>query len=161
MHINPDHFLETEHGRVITHERNMAAWERSYAALDAALLDAGPATRVYVLIGPQGSGKSTWARSRHRAEPDAILFDAILVKQSERAPIVAAARARGVGVIAVWFTTPLEVCIARNAARPADEVVVERAIRNVHAALEAPGLAEGFERIIAVAADESGGDALS
>jgi hypothetical protein len=150
VHINPDHFLQTEHGRVTTHERNMAAWASCYEALRAALRDAGPATKVYVLIGPQGAGKSTWASARHRSEPDAICFDAILVKRSERRPILTAARARAVGAIAVWFRTPLEVCLARNAARPEDEVVAERAIRNVHAAVEPPGLDEGFEQILEV-----------
>jgi predicted kinase len=157
VHINPDHFLQTERGRVITHERNMAAWEQSYVALHAALRDAGPATKVYVLVGPQGSGKSTWARSRHRAEPDAIFFDAILVKRSERRPILTAAHARSVRAIAVWFTAPLEVCLARNAARPEDELVPERAIRNVHAAVEPPDLDEGFERILEVHVDDAGG----
>jgi hypothetical protein len=42
------------------------------------------------------------------------------------------------------------VCLARNAARPEDEVVAERAIRNVHAAVEPPGLDEGFEQILEV-----------
>jgi len=156
VHINPDHFLETENGRVITHELNLAAWAKCFAALDAALHVAVPSTRLYVLVGPQGAGKSTWAADRHRSEPDAIFFDAILVKRSERGPILAAARAHSAGAIAVWLRTPLDICIARNSARPEDEVVAERAIRNVHAAVEPPSLEEGFERIIEVHASETG-----
>jgi predicted kinase len=72
---------------------------------------------------------------------DAIFFDAILVKRSERKPIIDAAKTHGVQVIAIWLKTPLEMCIARNAIRPSDELVDERAIRNVHAAIEPPGLA--------------------
>jgi predicted kinase len=52
--------------------------------------------------------------------------------------------------VAVWFDTALDVCIARNAARPVDERVPEQAIRNVHAALEPPTLEEGFAEILVV-----------
>ena len=61
-HINPDHFLQTDTGRVITPELNAAAWRRSYQAFDAALFHSTEATTFYVLVGPQGAGKSTWAR---------------------------------------------------------------------------------------------------
>jgi len=154
VHINPDHFLETPAGRVMTHERNNEAWRLSYRALHQALADAGPETAVYVLVGAQGSGKSTWARRLLHAQPHAIVFDAILVKHRERSPIVAAAEARGVRAVAVWFRTPLAVCLARNSARPPDEVVPEHAVSNVYAAMEPPSRSEGFERVIEVLADE-------
>ncbi len=157
MHINPDHFLETESGRVTTPERNQRAWEQCFEALGEALRSATSATRVFVLVGPQGAGKSTWARSRAAADADAIFFDAILVKRSEREPILAAARAHSVGAVAVWFRTPLDVCIARNASRPEDELVPEQAIRNVFAAVEPPSTAEGFEHVIEIHAEETRG----
>ena len=59
MHINPDHFLETAAGRVTTPERNAEAWKQCFELLDAALQSSDASTKVYVLIGPQGSGKST------------------------------------------------------------------------------------------------------
>ena len=65
-------------------------------------------------------------------------------------PIVSSAKAHLLGVIAVFFKTPLEVCLSRNADRPADEVVPERNVRNVYAAIEPPTIAEGFEQIIEV-----------
>lgn len=151
MHINPDHFLQTPAGRITTPERNALAWQSCFAALDVALSRARPGTRVYVLIGPQGSGKSTWARWRKVEEPDAIIFDAILVKRSERRPILESVRQHSSAAIAVWFQTPLDVCLARNAARPPDEIAAEQGIRNVHAALEPPGDAEGFAGIIEIA----------
>jgi hypothetical protein len=40
MHINPDHFLETDAGRLTTPERNKVAWKRCFEALDLALQDA-------------------------------------------------------------------------------------------------------------------------
>lgn len=153
MHINPDHFLETENGRVWTAELNRRAWEQCHEALEAALARATPRTRLYLMVGPQGAGKSTWARARRAAEPEAVIFDAILVQRSERGPLIATARRFGVPAIAVWFTTPLEVCLARNVSRPADEVANERGLRNVFAALEPPSLDEGFEAVLEVHAD--------
>jgi predicted kinase len=150
MHINPDHFLETDAGRVTTRERNMDAWEKCFRALDLALHDANLNSKVFVMVGPQGAGKSTWVDNNAEAMPDAIVFDAILVKRSERKPIIEAAKARGVQVVAVWLKAPLEVCIARNAKRPSDELVNELALRNVHAAIEPPRLDEGFVEIIEV-----------
>ncbi len=150
IHINPDHFLQTDAGRVFTSELNVEAWKRSYEALTVALLNATAAATIYVLVGPQGSGKSTWARTLVENDDQAIVFDAILVKQSEREPILRAARARQVPSIAVWFRTPLETCLARNATRPQDEVVPERGVRNVHAAVEPPTTAEGFHSILEV-----------
>ena len=150
MHINPDHFLETPEGRVTTHDLNNEAWRASYRAFHQALAAATPDTEVYVLIGSQGSGKSTWAKSLAKRLPTAIIFDAILVKHRERSPILAAAEAKGLRAVAVWFRTPLELCLARNAARPPDEVVAEQAIKNVFAAIEAPSLSEGFAQVIEV-----------
>ena len=157
IHINPDHFLQTDSGRVITPELNARAWKQSYEALDTSLQTATPDTTLYVLVGAQGAGKSTWARSLVRDDDGVIVFDAILVERSEREPIVRAAAAHGISKrIAVWFRTPLELCLARNAARPQDEVVPEPGIRNVHAAVEPPTTDEGFDSIIDVFPHELG-----
>ena len=100
---------------------------------------------------PAGRGeRGPWARKLVHHDSRAIVFDAILVKESEREPLLRAARAYPISTIAVWFRTPLEACLTRNAARPKDEVVPERAVRNVHAAVEPPTMEEGFHRIIEV-----------
>ena len=150
VHINPDHFLQTSVGRVTTPEKNAEAWVKCFTALNAALERAALSTKVYVLIGAQGSGKTSWATRKATEDPDAIIFDAILVKQSERAPILAGALERGLVTVAVWFRTPLDVCLARNAARPADEIAREQGIRNVYAAVEPPTRDEGFDHIIEI-----------
>jgi len=150
VHINPDHFLQTADGRVTTPERNAEAWQQCFTALDTALQSSNVSTRVYLLIGPQGSGKSTWARRKRIEEPHSIFFDAILVKRSERSPILAKTRERGVPAVAVWFRTPLAVCLTRNAARPIDEIAAEQGIRNVYAAVEPPSFAEGFEEVVEI-----------
>jgi hypothetical protein len=50
----------------------------------------------------------------------------------------------------VWFRAPLADCLARNGARPPEELVNERALRNVFAAVEPPTQDEGFARIVEV-----------
>jgi hypothetical protein len=149
-HINPDHFLETPNGRVWTEAANAAAWEASRRALEESLSAAPPGARLYLLVGAQGAGKSTWARRRVRDDGRALVFDAILVRRSERAPLLSRAALQGIPAVAVWFRTPLEVCLARNAARAADEVADEGGLRNVFAALEPPSVDEGFEEVINV-----------
>jgi hypothetical protein len=151
MHINPDNYLQTPAGRVTTPERNKVAWDKCYEVLEAAARQVAPSTKVYLLVGPQGSGKSTWARARSAEHSVDIFFDAILVKRSERARVLEIVRPFELGAIAVWFQTPLQSCLARNAQRPEDEVVSEQAIRNVFAALEPPSIEEGFEDVLIVA----------
>lgn len=150
MHFNPDHFLETAHGRVTTPERNRDAWIACWIGYGAALARAEASTVLYLMVGAQGSGKSVQARAIRAAEPQAIVFDAILVKRNERAPLLAAAREQGVPAVAVWMKTPLATCLARNAARPADQVADETGLRNVFAALEPPTVEEGFMRIVEI-----------
>ena len=110
-----------------------------------------PSTKAYLLVGPQGAGKSTWARSRSAEHSTDIYFDAILVKRSERARVLAIVRPYGIDAIAVWFQTSLETCSARNAQRPDDEIVAEQAILNVFVALEPPSVEEGFKEVLIVA----------
>jgi predicted kinase len=157
VHLNPDHFLDTPCGRPITPERNRWAWQQCFNALPSGLIAAAAARApLYVLVGAQAAGKTTWARTVLEREPRAVVFDAILVKTSERAPVLAAARHHAVAAVAVWFRTPLAACLARNAARPPDELVDERALRNVFAAVEPPTEDEGFIRVVEVARDMVG-----
>ena len=154
MHLNPDHFLETPAGRIWTAELNAQAWARCFEELPGALAVASQrGACLYVMVGAQGSGKSTWARTRAQREPDAVIFDAILVKREERAPILAAAARYEVPAIAVWLETPLEECISRNRSRAADEFADEVGLRNVYAALEPPSEEEGFSSVWRVPSD--------
>lgn len=148
--ISPDRYLETPDGRVFTPERNARAWQQCRQDLLQALAHADCNTVLYLLIGAQGAGKSTWASAHGKQQPDSIVFDAILVQRAERAALLAAAAQAQVPAIAVWFQTSLAQCLARNAARAADQVANASGLRNVFAALEPPSLDEGFCRIVQV-----------
>ncbi|MFT3800993.1 MAG: AAA family ATPase [Burkholderiaceae bacterium] len=150
MHINPDHYLETPTGRVLTPERNAMAWRQCFVDLAQALRAREKPSRLYVLVGAQGAGKSTWAANQKLADPGCVIFDAILVKRSERKPILDEAVHSGIPAVGVWFQTPLRLCLQRNACRPADQIADERGLRNVFAALEPPAIEEGFSSVLVV-----------
>ena len=150
MHINPDHYLETVSGRVFTSERNQMAWAKCFHDLENEIINNSSVQIVYVLIGCQAAGKSTWADKKIKEEPYNIIFDAILVKKEERGPILEIARFHNIECVAVMFKTPLSICIERNNNRTLDTKVDEQALKNVFAAIEAPTLDEGFTSIIFV-----------
>jgi predicted kinase len=157
-HINPDHYLETETGRVFTPERSDGAWQRAYSALSVALSNAHARTELYVVVGVQGAGKSTWIASNiNRLSVHAIFFDAALPAKLHRERVVAHALQCDVPAIAVWVNVPLEVALARNRERADDEQVPEAAVRSVFAMLERPTTEEGFARVIEVGLTETVG----
>ncbi len=149
MHINPDHYLETEKGRILSPERNQKAWRQCFLALQEAL-SSKTIKNTYLLIGCQASGKSTWAKQHLLQYPNDLIFDAILVKKSERKAILHQINATHLPCIAVWFQTPLEMCFVRNSLRPLNEQVNVQGLRNVYNALEAPCLDEGFHAILII-----------
>lgn len=146
--VDPDAYLETPQGRVFTAERNRQAWERAYADVEALLADA---SRLYLVMGVQGAGKSSWI-ARHAAELEegAVFFDAALPAARHRAPLLALARARGVPVVAVFVQATLEEALARNGLRTPDKVVPEQALRSVFGMLEPPTVEEGFASVLRV-----------
>lgn len=149
--FNPDDYLWTPEGRVYTEERNAAAWEQMYADLDAMLRSARPDARLFVVMGVQGGGKTTWIRRNHEAlGPSAVFMDAAVPARRHRERVLALAKRAGVRAVAVWVDTPLDQALAQNARRPDDEVVPEFAVRSVFDLLEAPSLEEGFDEVIVV-----------
>ncbi|MEU6621917.1 ATP-binding protein [Streptomyces litmocidini] len=78
-------------------------------------------------------------------------IDATNCEESVRAGLVQTARRYGIPTVAVLMTTPLPVCLERNAGRPADRRVPEDTVRAQHrAAVDAhPRLHhEGFDHIV-------------
>lgn len=56
--INPDHYLETGHGRVFTPERNRQAWQLAYARLTEELTKRRKGAHVYLVIEVVGACSS-------------------------------------------------------------------------------------------------------
>jgi predicted kinase len=147
IYINPDSYLETDHGRVFTAERNARAWKRAFSELAVAV---GTYKKLYVVVGIQGSGKTTWVQANQPLLAGSVVFDAALPGKKHRAKVLAIAEASGCSPVAIWVDTPLEVALQRNKFRASDERVPEAAIRNVFSIFEPPSTNEGFIRVTKV-----------
>lgn len=148
--INPDAFLETPSGRVWTPERSKDAWAGCFRLLEHHLQRSAPTGMHLLLIvcGLQGAGKSHWIRLNARRYAPCIAFDAALPGIRHRQPILELARRYGAEVIAVWIDTPIDVALARNALRAADQRVPEASIRSVATLFEPPSVGEGFCQVL-------------
>ena len=126
-----------------------------------------------ILIGLPGAGKSSLYRQRfaqtHRRIEDKRLVDPALAagesvvvdntnsRRVDRAPIVAAARARGARVVGYFFDVTTRAAVARNAVRTGKDKVPNVAIFTVAKRLELPTADEGFEELyrVTIADDRS------
>ena len=72
-------------------------------------------------------------------------IDATNLLRMHRRPFVELARRHGARAEALWFDTPLDVCLERNRGRA--RRVPEEVLRDMHARLEPPTEEEGFGRI--------------
>jgi len=84
-------------------------------------------------------------RQRIAAGRPVTYIDATHLTPWEREPYRVLAQHYGCTFEALFFDTPVEVCIARNQAR--DRVVPEKAIREMAAKMVPPSEAEGFALI--------------
>ena len=75
----------------------------------------------------------------------ATYVDATNLTRMHRKPFVDLAVGHGARAEALWFTTPLEACLERNAKR--ERQVPEDVMRAMWDGFEAPDKAEGFARI--------------
>ena len=84
-----------------------------------------------------------------------IYIDATHLNRRSRNKTLNRVRKQNIGELnCVCFTTPLEVCIARNHLREGRAKVPQSAIENMFKACAAPTAAEGFNHVYAV--DENG-----
>ena len=149
--FNPDDYLISLERRVFTNERNAIAWENLYSDMDALFRVADGDTRLFIVMGVQGAGKTTWIRTNHAALGESAVFlDAAIPAKRHRVRALTLAKRFGIRTIAVWINVSIERALAQNAQRRSDEVVPESAIRNVFSMLEAPSIAEGFDEVIVV-----------
>jgi predicted kinase len=75
-------------------------------------------------------------------------IDATNLNPEERRPYIEVARVFGADPEALYFDTPIEICMERNLKR--NRVVPEEAIRNMLAKLRPPSPDEGFVKISVV-----------
>lgn len=144
--LNPDDFLGTP--RIWTPERNERAWEEIYRNLDTNLTTNSNGAALYVVVGIQGSGKTTFIKKNlNLFLKRSFIIDAALpaVRHRERALKIAAKNR--VPVEAFWIDTPLDIALSRNRSRTLDQQVPEENIKNVYSLFEPPTLKEGFHRI--------------
>jgi predicted kinase len=135
-----------------------------------------PGQELVVMVGLQGSGKSTWVaghlaashtvvskdhwpnarrrESRQRRVVAELLADGCSVvvdntdpTPEDRAPLIAAARLAGVPVRAVWLDTPVAVCRARNDRRAGRARVPLPGLFGTAARFVPPDTREGFDRV--------------
>jgi predicted kinase len=139
-------------------------------------------TELVILVGLQGSGKTTFYRERfaathlhvskdlmrnrrdRQAHQLALIREALAAGRSvvvdnvnataaDRAALIAAGRAHGAAVVAYVLETPVGECVLRNRERQGRARVPEVAIFATRKRLEAPSGAEGFDRLYGVRAE--------
>ena len=128
-----------------------------------------------ILIGIQGSGKTTFYRERFSEAHVRISLDDLRTREreralvreclkagrpfvvdntnvlaSERAVYIAAAKTAGFRVTAYHFRVPLRTAIARNNRRPPGEIIPVPALIATLKRLQPPTLDEGFDQIYTV-----------
>lgn len=132
---------------------------------------------VILLCGLPGSGKSTWCleqlqeshvvvskdrmpgSSRKQARQDREIRAAIAIgrpvvvdntnlTRAARAPVIQIAVEFGVACRAVVLTTPLDVALARNAARTGDARVPDGIVRQMARTWEPPSSEEGLFEVL-------------
>jgi len=132
-----------------------------------------------ILIGIQGSGKSTFYRERFfdthvrisldllktRAREREFLaaclrtgqkfvVDNTNVRVEQRREYIALARAAGFRVIGYFFDTPLRTALARNNARSGGAAIPVPGVIGTHKRMERPAVEEGFDELHMVTAEE-------
>src|SRR5215213_8635500 len=109
------------------------------------------------MVGLQGSCPFANARRREArqrrivsdllAEGRSVVVDNTDAAPDDRAPLIAAARAAGIPVRAVWLDAPAEICLSRNDARTGRSMVPLVGFFATRARLVPPTRAEGFDRV--------------
>lgn len=135
-----------------------------------------------ILMGAQGSGKSTFARRqffethlrlsldqlKSRPRLHALLttclttqtpfvWDLCNATRAERSQVIALARLWNFGVTGYFFNCDLVTCLARNAAREGRARIPEVGVRATWARTQKPRFEEGFHALFSVGPAEDGG----
>ena len=86
------------------------------------------------------------ARQRMELRRPVTCIDATSLTKRERRQWIRLAEDAGCDAEAIFFNTPLEICLERNSRR--DRVVPADVVRDMARRLEPPSITEGFVRVI-------------
>ena len=125
-----------------------------------------------LLVGIQGSGKTTFCKERFfethvrisrdmlgtRARQNVLLsaclaagasfvVDDTNATRARRAEVIPAAKAAGFRIVGFYFRTSLGEAIRRNKSRPPGRVVPAAGVGGTYKRLEPPALSEGFDEL--------------
>ena len=105
---------------------------------------------IYVMIGPPGSGKSTWAKEN--AAPGSCILDACHAYPPKRKAILGRLKRCGKRAVAVWMRTPLFTCWDQDARRGPPKTVGRTKIGAQYEEIESnpPRLSQGWDEVIEV-----------
>ena len=118
--ISPDAFLQEKYNYEWTPKRASEAWAQAYHQFGRCL-----------------------------QQEHSIIWDATFVKVQDRSAPLNVAKAFGYRVVAVFFDTPLQVCLVRNRSRKRSPVPDET-IKMMRRHLQCPTLKEGFDDVIQI-----------
>jgi predicted kinase len=90
------------------------------------------------------------ARQRMALRRPVTCIDATSLTRKDRRPWIRLAEDAGGEAEAIFFDTPLEICLRRNAGRA--RVVPAEVVGDMAGRLEPPSIAEGFARVITLCA---------
>jgi predicted kinase len=134
---------------------------------------------IVLLVGLQGSGKSTFYRAHYAAthvlvskdrfrnnrrpqrrqmqliedalkEGCSVVVDNTNPTVEDRAPIITLARSYGARAVGIFLDSCLSDCLERNACRSGRERVPDKALHITHKRLRKPRLGEGFDQLYQV-----------
>jgi hypothetical protein len=126
--IEVDRYYNDRHGvyRWSSRGRDLA-WKRAFTAFDRNLRILQPLYAV-ITVGVPGSGKSRWALAEDA--PWLVVFDGVFANPMLRRHAVDIARRRDTPLVAAWFLTPWDVCVARNDLQGSDRRVPTSRVRH-------------------------------
>jgi len=161
--ICPDDLLVDRNGRYdySNPTRIDNAWTVAKSQLALAIKGTHIPIRVYMLIGIQNSGKTSWRDNRKSFYSDRqpIVIDATNLTKSSRAEwFLELADIReetmtdkkDIKVCAVYFDVPLMMLQHRNSLRPPEKRIDSEKLADKFSKLQAPTTAERFDEIIIV-----------
>ena len=147
MIVSPDNFRMIDGKYVFDKEKEAAVWKTAYRFFYHSLQDC---KKGCLLIGPPGSGKSTWLNLNE--DPNTAYFDATNTKKEERRVLLTLGAVLDCPMTGLYFKTPLSTCLERNATRSEDRCIPEAIIAQMHLNLvnHNPTHEEGFSSLINV-----------